>query len=165
MCPYGTVLLFAKSETVAAALVEQFRRHRVHHYFVALSDRKPSERSGEVSGELKKGRKGSYKITKGKIVGDPKPDGGGGGDGGSGNASATTRFFSQRVDGATRREQRLHLIVMKPVTPKKAHQLRVTCKTLGAPVLGDVMYAGAKAKVWWVRGKGWGWCGHLPSPN
>jgi 23S rRNA-/tRNA-specific pseudouridylate synthase len=43
---------------------------------------------------------------------------------------------------------RRYILVMKPDTPKKSHQLRVTCKALGAPVLGDALYAGPKAKVW-----------------
>ena len=135
------VLLFAKSETAAAALSAQFQRRAVHKYYVALSARKPSKKMGTVSGDLRKSRRGAYKLTRG-------------GD------SAVTRFVSRGVTGAADLEfasnsnsnsdstagagRPLRLLLMKPLTVK-THQLRVACKSLGAPVLGDATYAGAAA--------------------
>ena len=140
MFPYTEVLLFAKSEVAAAALVEQFHRGKVHHYFVALSARRPSKTTGTVRGEVAKGRKGVFKLTAARGRGGKGKGRGGGRGGGS---SAVTRFFTTGVSGADGRD--LHMLVMKPVTPKRSHQLRSTCKSLGAPVLGDSTYVGAKA--------------------
>ena len=38
------------------------------------------------------------------------------------------------------------MLVMRPLTGK-THQLRVACKSLGAPILGDASYAGAAASA------------------
>ena len=114
--------------------MEQFHRGKVHHYFVALSSRKPSKQTGTVRGDLSKGRKGVFKLNN-----NSKRKSGGGG----GCTSAVTRYFTRSVAGADGRG--LHMLVMKPVTPKRKHQLRATCKHLGAPVLGDATYGGAKA--------------------
>lgn len=174
--PYVTVLLFAKNKAAAAALSDQFQRRRVHNYYVALSARKPSNKMGTVIGELTKGRKGAYRLNnlstiggdggaavggmgkgrKGrKKQGSVNDKGSGKKKGKGGGVEAVTRFVSRSVSGASHpdhaSERRLRLLVMKPATHchtahNTPHQLRVTCKSLGAPVLGDDVYAGAKAK-------------------
>jgi len=57
---------------------------------------------------------------------------------------ATTKFVSRglRKPGAgDDRARALRFLVLRPLTGR-THQLRVACKSLGAPILGDAAYAG-----------------------
>ena len=143
------ITLFAKNRRTASHLGEQFRLRKVHKYYVALSARKPSKKMGTVAGEMRRARRGAWRLVRSS---DAKNDGQSSkltpGDGGS-NAKtnpqvATTKFVSRglRKPGADAEQTRaLRLLVLRPLTGR-THQLRVACKSLGAPILGDAAYAG-----------------------
>ena len=149
------ITLFAKNRATASYLGEQFRARRVHKYYVALSARKPSKKMGTVAGEMTRARRGAWRLVRsrdtrdggvrsasaarcsiarsgGTTMGPPEP------------LCATTKFVSRglRKPGAGAETARaLRLLVMRPLTGR-THQLRVACKSLGAPILGDAAYAG-----------------------
>lgn len=147
------ITLFAKTPVAAAHLSEQFRLRRVHKYYIALSARKPKKKMGTVSGEMTRARRGAWRLVK-----RPSKD-----DAEARNEKAdapltrvsrvsplvaTTKFFSLglRKPGAeleeTKRDARaLRFLALRPLTGR-THQLRVACKSLGAPILGDALYAG-----------------------
>ena len=74
---------------------------------------------GTISGDMQRGRRGSWMLTRGTT--NP----------------AVTRFESCGVPG---RRPGLRAVLLHPVTGR-THQLRVGMKSLGAPVLGDQRYA------------------------
>lgn len=134
-------MLIAKSKTAAREFQERFEGRTddgIHKYYIALSDRKPRQKMGTISGDLLKSRRGSYKLSR------------------STSNPSITRFISQKITtaqnasiekleecdeegyGATWR--RLYLFLVKPVTGK-THQIRVALKSIGSPVLGDVRYS------------------------
>ncbi|MFT5721081.1 MAG: tRNA pseudouridine32 synthase/23S rRNA pseudouridine746 synthase [Motiliproteus sp.] len=109
------VLLLARDAESAEMINLEFREHRVEKYYLALADRKPSKKQGQVSGDMAKGRRGSWLLL--KTQANP----------------ACTRFFSYSLSPGIR------LFVLKPLTGR-THQLRVMMKSLGAAVLGDARY-------------------------
>ncbi|RDE24896.1 TIGR01621 family pseudouridine synthase [Motiliproteus coralliicola] len=109
------LLLLATSAEAAEQLNRQFRQGTVQKYYLALSDRKPKKKQGLISGDMAKGRRGSWRLLKSK------------------QNPARTRFFSVGLgDG-------LRLYLLKPLTGK-THQIRVALKSIGAPILGDRRY-------------------------
>ncbi|MEH6650140.1 MAG: TIGR01621 family pseudouridine synthase [Motiliproteus sp.] len=109
------LIILARSSAAAEQINEQFRQQRVEKYYLAISDRKPSKKQGLISGDMKKSRRGSWKLLNSQA--DP----------------AQTRFFSFSLQSGIR------LFVLKPLTGR-THQLRVMMKSLGAPILGDERY-------------------------
>jgi tRNA pseudouridine32 synthase/23S rRNA pseudouridine746 synthase len=116
------LLMVAKSAEAARSVGELLRRRAVDKYYVALSERKPSKRQGRVSGDMARSRRGQWKLL--RTAADP----------------AVTTFVSARVDLEARA---LRAFLLKPHTGR-THQLRVALKCLGAPVLGDPMYAASE---------------------
>ena len=112
-------LLLATSREAAGELVRRFRQRQVAKYYVALSDRRPAKKMGSVVGEMAKGRRGSWLLTRGGA--DP----------------AVTRFTAAGVPG---RRPGMRAFLLKPETGR-THQIRVAMKSLGAPVLGDQVRA------------------------
>jgi tRNA pseudouridine32 synthase/23S rRNA pseudouridine746 synthase len=115
------VLLLAKSSADAGLLGALFRRGDVRKYYVALSSRRPSRKMGEVVGDLAPARRGAYMLLRTR------------------ERPAATRFTSSGVVGG---RPGLRGFVLRPLTGR-THQLRVAMKSLGAPVLGDALYAAA----------------------
>ncbi len=109
------LLLLARSAASAERINLEFRQRRVEKYYLALSDRKPTKKQGLVSGDMEKGRRGSWLLLKSQA--NP----------------AQTRFFCYSLSPGVR------LFVLKPHTGR-SHQLRVMMKSLGAPILGDRRY-------------------------
>lgn len=109
------LLLLARDAESAERINLEFRRRRVEKYYLALSDRKPTKKQGLVSGDMEKGRRGSWLLLKTQTH------------------PASTRFFSYSLSPGVR------LFVLKPLTGR-THQLRVMMKSLGAAVLGDRRY-------------------------
>ncbi|MEH6823621.1 MAG: TIGR01621 family pseudouridine synthase [Motiliproteus sp.] len=109
------LLLLARDAESAELINREFRQRRVEKYYLALSDRKPAKKQGQVCGDMLKGRRGSWKLLKSIL--NP----------------AKTRFFSYSLSPGIR------LFVLKPLTGR-THQLRVMMKSIGAPVLGDGRY-------------------------
>ena len=140
-------LLFAKTPDAAAALAAEFRARRVHKYYVALSARRPSKKMGTVAGDMARTRRGAWKLLRRKNASDSEPGGNPRSEPGlktrtNTPPAAVTRFVARGVAGVDGRP--LRMFVMRPLTGK-THQLRVACKSLGSPILGDASYAGAGA--------------------
>lgn len=109
------LLLLARDPESAELINREFRQRRVEKYYLALSDRKPAKKQGQVCGDMLKGRRGSWMLLKTML--NP----------------AKTRFYSYSLSPGVR------LFVLKPLTGR-THQLRVVMKSLGAPILGDSRY-------------------------
>lgn len=116
------VLLVAKGEWAQRELSIAFEQRRVDKYYVALSARKPHKKEGRVVGDMQKGRRGSYMLLR------------------STYSPAITHFTHQGLVLPER--PGLRAILLKPESGR-THQLRVACKALGAPILGDERYANA----------------------
>ncbi len=109
------LLLFAKNKRTALDLSRQFRERHVEKYYLALSDRRPKKKQGLIKGDMVRSRRGAWRLS--RTLDNP----------------AITRFFSYSSgDG-------LRLFILKPYTGK-THQIRVAMKSLGAPILGDLLY-------------------------
>lgn len=112
------ILLFARGRKNADLLSNEFRHRRVTKYYLALSDRRPKKKQGRVTGDMTRGRRGGWILTR------------------THKNPADTRFISASLPG-TRPGLRLYLL--RPRTGK-THQIRVAMKSLGAPILGDGLY-------------------------
>lgn len=113
------VMVFAKGAEANRRLSILFQDKHVKKEYLALSAKKPKKKQGLVSGDMTKSRGGSYKLVR------------------SFENPAITRFK------ATKQGERWYFHLW-PETGK-THQLRVACKSLGAPILGDIRYGGAQA--------------------
>ena len=111
------LLLFAKTETACQALNLAFESHEVEKYYLAISKDKPKKKQGKICGDMERARRGAWKLLK------------------SQHNPAVTQFFSYSLTPGVR------LFLLKPRTGR-THQLRVAMKSLGAPILGDSLYAG-----------------------
>ena len=111
------LLLFARNTETAKDISRQFRERQVEKYYIALSERKPRKKQGLIKGDMVKARRGAWKLLR------------------TTNNPAITQFFSCSAGN------NLRLFVIKPRTGK-THQVRVALKSIGAPVLGDVLYSG-----------------------
>lgn len=114
------VILFAKSSEVASLLGKLFSEHQVEKYYLALAGSHPKKKQGMIKGDMAKARRGSWKLL--KEINNP----------------AVTQFFSYSFLPGKR------LYILKPHTGK-THQLRVALKSVGAPIIGDSLYAGELA--------------------
>ncbi|TKB51061.1 TIGR01621 family pseudouridine synthase [Ferrimonas sediminicola] len=119
--PTSGVLLLATSPEAAAELSQAFAEHRVEKRYLALSDRKPKKKQGWVRGHIVKARRGAWKLAR---EGEGTPAG--------------TQFVSASLGGGRR------LFLLRPLSGK-THQIRVSLKSLGAPILGDRLYGGSDA--------------------
>ncbi|GFD95001.1 RNA pseudouridine synthase [Alteromonas sp. KUL156] len=111
-------LCLAKNATVAAEIGELFSSRRVSKYYLALSNHKPKKKQGLIVGDMKN-RRGGQRILL-KTQENP----------------AITQFFSSAAKPGTRG------FIIKPHSGK-THQIRVALKSIGAPILGDMLYGGA----------------------
>lgn len=111
------VLLFAKNQVAAAGLGDLFQTHKIQKEYIALSDKKPKKKQGNIKGDIVKSRSSQYKLTRD-----------------SENPSFTS--FKSYPHG-----EQLRLFHLKPKTGK-THQIRVVMKSLGSPILGDTLYSG-----------------------
>lgn len=114
------LLLVARHKAANQALSQAFAQRLVKKQYLAISDHKPKKKQGLIQGDMVKGRRGAWLLT--RSLENP----------------AITRFTSTSV-GAGRR-----LYCLSPLTGK-THQLRVAMKSLGAPILGDALYGGSPA--------------------
>ncbi|USD37439.1 TIGR01621 family pseudouridine synthase [Ferrimonas sp. SCSIO 43195] len=114
------VLVLATNPATAAALTEAFSTHQMEKRYLALSDRKPKKKQGSIKGHIVKARRGAWKLAR---DGDGNP--------------AHTQFVSHGLG------QGLRAYLLRPLSGK-THQIRVTLKSLGAPILGDALYGGSE---------------------
>jgi tRNA pseudouridine32 synthase/23S rRNA pseudouridine746 synthase len=114
------LLIFAKSQHAAAELGKMFEQRKIKKNYIALSDKKPKKKQGKIIGDMKKSRRGSWKLCQSK------------------ENPATTHFQSRSLLPGIR------LYWITPTTGK-THQIRVALKSIGAPILGDQRYSGSNA--------------------
>jgi|SRR5690554_99711 len=111
-------LLLARDPAANSELSAAFRQRQVEKYYLALADRRPSKKQGLIAGDMVRSRRSTWKLVK------------------SLNNPAVTQFFSGSYQGA------LRWFLLKPATGK-THQIRVAMKSLGSPILGDLLYGPA----------------------
>jgi len=116
------VLVMAKTALINQELVEQFKHREIEKYYLAISDKKPKKKQGLIKGDMEAARRGAWKLC--ATYQNP----------------AITQFFSSFLTEGKR------LFVVKPHTGK-THQIRVALKSLGSPILGDILYADALSCV------------------
>ena len=125
------ILLLAKDAKMASTLTRAFRDGTVTKYYVGVSTRRRSKKKqGWVKGNMVKGRRKSWYLTRGK---DDSPN------------MAVTRFFTSSL--ASFRESAVNVdippltcILFRPYTGR-THQLRVAAKSVGLPLAGDPIYS------------------------
>ena len=115
------LIILAKNKVAAAKFTELFTTNsqnekQIEKFYIALSAQKPKKKQGWIKGDMAKSRRGAFKLLK------------------SNTNPAVTRFYSYSVQPGIR------AFLLKPYTGK-THQLRVALKSLGSPILGDVLYA------------------------
>jgi tRNA pseudouridine32 synthase/23S rRNA pseudouridine746 synthase len=144
--PTSGIVLFATKKSVAKSLSRAFESKQIVKYYVGVSERKPRKKMGTVKGDLKKARRGMYKLMRTQE-----------------NPSKTTfvsRGFTHSSvaeveencseeeedsysykarEKKTKPNTNLRFFLFKPETGK-THQLRVHAKSLGSALLGDKMY-------------------------
>ncbi|KKZ58116.1 TIGR01621 family pseudouridine synthase [Haemophilus haemolyticus] len=116
------LLILALNAESAAEFSRLFSERKIHKTYLALSNQKPKKKQGLVVGDMKKARDCAWKLCQTK------------------ENPAITRFESVSC------EPNLRLFILKPQTGK-THQLRVTMKSLGSPILGDGLYAKNTEKI------------------
>ncbi len=114
------VLLLARTPEANRELSMAFAERKMHKEYLALSEQKPKKKQGWIKGDMERGRRGSWLLSR------------------SMHNPAITWFESFGLgDG-------LRLFHIKPKTGK-THQIRVALKSLGSPILGDALYGAAMA--------------------
>lgn len=113
-------LCLTENEYLAAEIGLLFESRQVSKYYLALSNKKPKKKQGLIIGDMKNRRGGQHILL--KTTDNP----------------AVTQFFSQSA------KQGIRGFLLKPHSGK-THQIRVALKSIGAPILGDLLYGGSKA--------------------
>ena len=114
------VLLLALNAAAASTLAQMFASGQIHKTYWAVAAGKPSKKQGWVTGDMVKARRGAWKLLR------------------SQHNPARTRFDSASLEAG------LRFYRLWPQSGK-THQLRVAMKSLGCPILGDVLYGGEVA--------------------
>lgn len=112
------LLVMAKTAAANVLLTAAFRARRVEKYYLALSAKKPTKKQGLIKGDMAAARRGAFRL----LAMQENP--------------AVTQFFSKSIAPGRR------LFMIKPHTGK-THQIRVALKSIGAPIMGDLLYADA----------------------
>jgi tRNA pseudouridine32 synthase / 23S rRNA pseudouridine746 synthase len=110
------LLVMAKNAAANEVLSEQFRDRLVEKFYLAISAKKPKKKQGLIRGDMAPARRGAWKL----LASTENP--------------AITQFMSLSLSPGKR------LFIVKPHTGK-THQIRVALKSIGAPILGDQLYA------------------------
>lgn len=109
------LVIFAKNLLTAQQFQEMFKAHQIEKYYIALSIHKPKKKQGLIKGDMKKSRRGMYKLLR------------------STENPAMTQFFSYALANGNR------LFLLKPHSGK-THQIRVALNSISASILGDPLY-------------------------
>lgn len=110
------LLIFAKTAAANSALTAAFRAREIQKFYLAISAKKPTKKQGLIKGDMTAARRGAFKLLAAH------------------NNPAITQFFSKNIAPGRR------LFLIKPHTGK-THQIRVALKSIGAPIMGDLLYA------------------------
>ncbi|EPJ48102.1 MAG: hypothetical protein OFPII_07760 [Osedax symbiont Rs1] len=113
------LMIFAKTASIAAVFGKMFESRQITKYYLAIAETKPTKKQGTIKGDMKKSRRGAWKLLK------------------SFDNPAITRFISKNLPARGR------VFLLKPETGK-THQLRVALKSIGAAIVGDPLYASGK---------------------
>lgn len=109
------IVILAKTAQAAAEFERLFRQRLIEKRYIALAQGKPTKKQGWVKGDMQKSRRGAWKLLR------------------SQQNPAITYFHSQSLgDG-------LRGYILHPKSGK-THQLRVAMKSLGTPIVGDLLY-------------------------
>ncbi|QLB21403.1 RNA pseudouridine synthase [Vespertiliibacter pulmonis] len=111
------LLILALSKTAAVYFYELFEQHQIQKIYLALAIQKPKKKQGKIIGDMVRTRNGAWKLCQSRVQ------------------PAITQFISYSL------EPNLRLFILQPKTGK-THQLRVAMKSLGSPILGDMLYGG-----------------------
>ncbi len=114
------LLILAKNQSTAAEISQLFATRQIAKFYLAISPKKPTKKQGLIAGDMKKIRNGQWALSQ------------------STTQPAITQFHSIGLGNGKR------LFVVKPYTGK-THQIRVMCKSIGSPILGDDLYKGEQA--------------------
>ena len=109
------LLVLAKNKSSQVLLQKLFSESKIEKFYIAIAESKPRKKRGTIVGDLKKTRRGCWKLQRSRI-----------------NPSKT-QFFSFFANTG------LRLYLLKPHTGR-THQLRVVMSSLGVPILGDTRY-------------------------
>ncbi len=112
------ILVMAKTAATNQELVKQFKDREVEKYYLAISSKKPKKKQGLIKGDMEAARRGAWKLLPTQL--NP----------------AVTQIFSGALSEGKR------LFIVKPHSGK-THQIRVALKSIGAPIMGDTLYADA----------------------
>ena len=120
-------LVLAKGRRAAALIGDAFASRRVAKVYVGLTASKPAKKKGVLLGDQVRSRRGQWRLTRD-----------------CGPAAACTHLSRSVGLGPGDGDPAARLIIARPLTGK-THQVRVACKSIGAPLLGDDTYGGFKA--------------------
>lgn len=118
--PTSGVLIVALTRPANQQLSQLFASRQIQKTYLAISEQKPKKKQGWVKGDMATSRRGQYKLMRSQE-----------------NPAIT--YFESELIAPGKRGFRLY-----PKTGK-THQLRVAMKSIGSPILGDTLYAGAPA--------------------
>lgn len=110
------LMIFALNKNSQSKISKLFETKHISKTYMAISDKKPKKKMGNIIGDLTKGRGGSYYLLKTK------------------NNPSLTKFISKKDE-----DTHLRCFVLRPLNGK-THQLRVVLKSLGASIIGDDRY-------------------------
>ncbi|MEW6990098.1 TIGR01621 family pseudouridine synthase [Colwelliaceae bacterium 6441] len=109
------LIILAKNKLTATEFQQHFEQRLIEKYYIAISDKKPVKKQGTIKGDMKKSRRGTWKLV--RRYDNP----------------AISQFFSYPL------KQGKRLFLVKPYTGK-THQIRVALNSIGAPIIGDPNY-------------------------
>ena len=113
------LVIFAKTKAVTAVFGQLFEQHHINKFYLAISDLKPKKKQGWIKGDMAKARRGAWKLLR------------------SHDNPAMTQFISYGLIESQKAGTRLFLV--KPHSGK-THQIRVALKSIGSPIIGDLLY-------------------------
>lgn len=114
------LIIFAKTQEAASIFGEMFREHTINKFYIAIASNKTKKKQGLVKGDMAKSRRGTWMLLN------------------TSTNPALTQFFSYSLVPGQR------LFLLRPLSGK-THQIRVALKSLRAPILGDINYAGDRS--------------------
>jgi len=115
------LLLLAKSRESRGLIQKAFESRQVQKCYVAISDKKPRKKMGNIVGDMSKSRRSQWKLM--RTLNNP----------------AITKFRSWEMVQENENDK-MFVFLLQPETGR-THQLRVALKYISSPILGDPLYA------------------------
>lgn len=114
------LLILALNKDAAVNFYHLFEQRQIQKTYWALATKKPKKKQGGIIGDMQRTRNGAWKLCQSR------------------ENPAITQFISHSL------APNLRQFILQPKTGK-THQLRVAMKSLGSPILGDLLYGGEPA--------------------